>query len=477
MGKNIQTKAGRANVGSYVTIWKPQAGPQTALLTCNIFEAFFGGARGGGKTDGMLGDFAVHAQRYGEYARGVFFRRTYKQLEEVLYRANQLYPKLGAIWIKGEQLWLFPNGATLKLRHLWDEADAENYQGHAYTWICIEEATNWPTSAAIDRIRATLRSAHGVPVKLRLTGNPGGAGHNWVKQRYITPGPQGYKVIIDPESGEKRVFIPSRLEDNKALIEKDPNYERRLMQSGSAALVKAWRFGIWDIVAGGFFDDVWNPDKHILTPFEIPANWQFKRSFDWGSAKPSSLGLWAVSDGNPVESIGRVFPRGSMIRLSEWYTVEKDSQGYVKPNKGLGLMNKDLGAGILFRSEGRNWSGCVADPSIFIKAGGPSIYDQMREGAREAGGTLTFGKADNNRIAGWQKMRGMLKASLAENPESPGIWIFENCLDWIRTVPILQRDLKKPDDIDTDAEDHAADETRYGIMSSGERQSSQEFLV
>ncbi len=474
MGSQKQTKG---RVTSYVAIWKPQPGPQASLITCPIFEVFYGGARGGGKTDGMLGDFAIHADRYGRYARGVFFRRTYKQLEEVQYRAQQIYPKLGAQWLKGEALWLFPNGATLKMRHLWDENDAENYQGHSYTWICIEEATNWPTPAAIDRIRATLRSAHGVPVRLRLTGNPGGAGHNWVKQRYITPAPNGYTKLIDPVSGEARVFIPARLEDNPALTLKDPGYERRLLQAGSAALVKAWRFGIWDIVAGGFFDDVWNPSLHVLTPFEIPATWRMRRSFDWGSAKPSSLGMWAESDGAPIEKLGLHFPRGSMIRVGEWYTVQKDIQGYVKPNVGTGLTNKQQGSGVVTMSQGRNWRGCVADPSIFIKAGGPSIYDQMRDGAREAGGMIVFSKADNNRIAGWQKMRGMLQASAKERPESPGIWIFENCLDWIRTVPVLQRDQKKPDDIDTEAEDHAADETRYAVMGGGEKQLSTEFRV
>lgn len=474
MGSKTQTKE---RVKNYIPIWTPQPGPQEALVTCQIFEVFYGGARGGGKTDGMLGDFAIHANRYGQYARGVFFRRTYKQLEEVQFRAQQLYPKLGAVWLKGEQIWLFPNGATLKLRHLWDERDAENYQGHSYTWICIEEVTNWPTSNAIDRIRATLRSAHGVKVKLRLTGNPGGAGHNWVKQRYITPAPSGYTRITDPVSGEQRVFIPAKLEDNPALMLKDPGYERRLLQAGSAALIKAWRFGIWDIVAGGFFDDVWSPAKQILTPFKIPSGWRMRRSFDWGSAKPSSLGLWAESDGQVVENLGLHFPRGSLIRVGEWYTVMKDQQGYVKPDVGMNLNNKQVGAGIVGRSQGTNWRGCVADPSIFIKAGGPSIYDQLREGAREAGGMITFSKADNNRVAGWQKMRGMLQASLQEVPESAGLWVFDNCVDWIRTVPVLQRDNKNPDDVDTVSEDHAADETRYAIMGGGEKQVSSEFRL
>lgn len=475
MGRNIQTK-GRASVKQQ-TIWRPQPGPQEALIRCPVYEVFYGGARGGGKTDGMLGDFAIHAGLYGKHAHGVFFRRTFKQLEEVQRRASEIYPKIGATWLSGSQMWVFPNGATLKMRHLWDARDAENYQGHSYTWICIEEATNWPTPEAIDRVRATLRSPHRVPVRLRLTGNPGGPGHNWVKQRYITPAPLGFTVHTDPTSGEQRVFIPSRLEDNRALMENDPAYERRLMQSGNPALVKAWRFGIWDIVAGGFFDDLWNPDKHILTPFEIPATWKFRRSFDWGSAKPSSLGMWAESDGLPVESIGRTFPRGSLIRIGEWYTVGKDAQGYVQPNVGLRIMNTELGAGIAMRSQGRLWRGCVADPSIFTKAGGPSIYDQMRDGARSAGGLLTLSKADNSRVPGWQKMRQMLSNALAETPESPGLWIFENCVDWLRTVPVLQRDSKNGDDIDTEAEDHAADETRYAIMGGGDKQTSTEFRL
>ncbi len=475
MGRKIQTRQGVRKPQE--TIWKPQKGPQESLLRCPIFEVFYGGARGGGKTDGMLGDFAVHASKYGSNANGVFFRRTYKQLEEVLRRATEIYTKLGAVWSSSKAEWKFANGAKLKFRHLFDAKDAENYQGHSYTWICVEEATNWPTPDAIDRIRATLRSAHGVPVKLRLTGNPGGAGHNWVKQRFITPAPTGYQIISDPETGENRVFIPSKLEDNQKLVENDPNYEKRLMQSGSPALVKAWRHGIWDIVAGGFFDDIWKPSRHILKPFTIPHTWKFKRSFDWGSAKPSSVGFWAVSDGSVVEEIGKYFPRGSLIRIGEFYTVEKDISGYVKPNVGTRLSNKELGVAIANKSKSKIWEGCVADPSIFTKAGGPSIFDQMREGAREMGLHLHFSKADNNRIAGWQQMREMLISSASDNPEAAGLWVFDNCLDWIRTVPVLQRDEKSQDDINTEAEDHAADETRYAVMSSGKKHTSIEFRV
>src|SRR5688572_10045283 len=193
------------------TAWRPQCredgshGPQFALLTCPYDEVFFGGARGGGKTSAMLGHWAGHAQKYASKARGVFFRRRFKQLEEVQRQANDLFPKLGAVYGKAEAMWTFPNGATLRLRHLWDAQAAESYQGWSLTWICLEELTNWPTLEPMNKLRGTLRSSDGVKCVMLATGNPGGPGHNVVKARYIDPAPQGYTPIMDAESGEIRV--------------------------------------------------------------------------------------------------------------------------------------------------------------------------------------------------------------------------------------------------------------------------------
>lgn len=454
-------------------IWRPQPGPQSALITCPIFEVFYGGARGGGKTDGFLGDFAIHADKYGEAARGVFFRRRSKDLKGVIDRGKRLFGKLGVKWIGGaDRLFRWPNGAELEMAHLWDDKDADTYLGRNFTRQYIEEATQWPTPGPVLKVMSACRSAEGVACGVRLNANPGGHGHEWVKARYVSPAPLGYKILIDPETGIKRVFIPSRLEHNPILMQSDPTYEARVRATAPPHLREAWRHGNWDIVPGGYFADVWVPDRHILPHKAIdlkalPPGWKYRRSFDWGQAKPSSLGLWAISDGNPIKGLERHFPRGSAIRIGEWYTVKRESNGLPMPNIGLRIVNGKLGAGILERSKGRTWSGCVADPSIFTAQGGDSIYEQLKKGASAAGGSLLFSPADNTRIAGWAHMHELLDEAAKMRAESPGMWVLDTCTDFIRTVPALMADEKDPDDIDTEQEDHAADDARYLSQTIG----------
>ena len=110
--------------------WRPQPGPQQALLACPIEDVFFGGGRGGGKTHGLLGDWLAHAGRYGKEARGVFLRRSYPEIEEVERQAGELFPLTGARLNVGKRTWMWDNGATLRMRYLQREEDALAFQGH-----------------------------------------------------------------------------------------------------------------------------------------------------------------------------------------------------------------------------------------------------------------------------------------------------------------------------------------------------------
>jgi hypothetical protein len=448
--------AATADAGQTV-IWQPQEGPQVALLSCPVFEIFYGGARGGGKTESSIGDWLQHSSQYGEDAIGIFFRRKLVQLAEVIARTKQIFPKLGAKYNEQQKTWSMANGARLKFAYLERDSDAEEYQGHNYTRVYVEEVTNFPSSAPIDKLRATLRSGAGVPVGMRLTGNPGGAGHNWVKARYINPEPKGYKLIREEMEIEldgvkqtvmlERVFIPSKIGDNQLLMRNDPTYILRLRQSGSAALVKAWLEGNWDIVDGAFFDE-WS-DLHILRTEEwlpkIPRSAQLFRAFDWGSAKPFSCGWYAISDGTWG------LPRDALVKFMEWY-------GACGPNKGLKMTADKVALGIKKREHEAlirvNYG--VADPSIFIRDGGPSIAESMvLEG-------VNWRRADNKRKAGAEKMRMYL---VGRQENVPDLYFLDQCEDSIRTIPVLQHDDTDPEDVDTEAEDHAYDETRYACMS------------
>lgn len=436
-------------------IWKPQEGPQTALIQCPIFEVFFGGARGGGKTEASIGDWLEHSNTYGEHAIGIFVRRKFKQLAEVIARTKQIFPKLGAKYNEQKAEWVMPGGGRLKFVYLERDSDAEEYQGHNYTRIYVEETTNFPSPAPINKLRATLRSGAGVPCGMRLTGNPGGPGHNWVKARYIDPDPRGFKVIDEEMTYEldgeqvtvtlSRVFIPSKISDNLLLMRNDPTYILRLRQSGSEALVRAWLEGDWSIIDGAFFSE-FDQNAHVLSTSEwlpkIPANAVRFRAFDWGSAKPFSCGWYAVSDGTWG------LPRGALVKYREWY-------GANGPNKGLKLTADAVGAGIREMEKGEIIRYGVADPSIYIRDGGPSIAELM------AAKGCSWRKADNKRKAGWEQLHHYLTGEAGR----PLLYFLDCCDDSIRTIPTLQHDDTDPEDLDTEAEDHAADETRYAVMS------------
>ena len=450
-----------AAVAQQEIIWSPQPGPQTALLECPVFEVFYGGARGGGKTESSIGDWLQHSSLYGENAIGIFVRRKLTQLSEVIARTKQLFSKLGAKYNEQSKTWTMSNGARLKFVYLERDSDAEEYQGHSYTRIYVEELTNFPSPGPIDKLRATLRSGAGVPVGMRLTGNPGGPGHTWVKARYIDPAPAGYKVITEETELEldgetitvslDRVFIPSKLGDNTLLIRNDPTYILRLRQSGSEALVRAWLEGDWSIVDGAFFDE-WDEAKHVLPsgiviPRLLPGITRF-RAFDWGSARPFSVGWYALLD-RELELPGHdPLPKGALIKYREWY-------GASGINKGLKMDATLVAQGIVNREKGEIIRYGAADPSIFIRDGGPSIAESM------AIHKCMWRRADNKRIVGAEQVRIRLVGELGR----PMLYFLDCCVDSIRTIPVLQHDEKQPEDVDTDGEDHAYDETRYACMS------------
>jgi hypothetical protein len=479
--------------------WSPQPGPQDDLCCCPFPEVFFGGARGGGKTDGVLGKWALKEKRYGAAFNAIMFRRTSVSAEDAIERSKEIYTPLGGRYIAGKG-WRMPNGGRVSFKYLESVDDANEYQGRNVTDCWVEEAGQYPTPVPIDRLFGVLRSSHGVPVQLILTANPGGAGQHWIRNRYeLHPFPRFPKVLRRklPTGAEHRVaVIPSRITDNRILLDNDPGYISRLHLVGSAQLVKAWLEGDWTAIEGAFFSE-WSNEQHVLTPFAIPEHWLRFRSGDWGSYSPFSIGWWAVAGENfalprlaggstdewrsqpglPRGADVRAIPRGAIIRYREWYGTVGGKLTAEQVGRGIALRERD---------DLQKLSYGVLDPSAFKEDGGPSIAERINDELfkeKLAG----FIGADNTRVTrqtgdaakagpmgGWDQMRSRMVGT-AKRSESDGsidwstgrpmMFFFATCKDSIRTIPVLQHDQHRAEDLDTDAEDHAADDVRYACSS------------
>jgi hypothetical protein len=460
-------------------VWSPNRGPQAKLVHCPCDEVFYGGARGGGKTDGMLGKHAIKAAKYGSGVVGVFFRRTREDLKEAIERSQEIYAPIGAKYSQQGKQWRFPNGARLKFEYLDRDQDANNYQGHNYTDLYFEELPHWPDPKPVNKLRATLRSPHGIPCQFHATGNPGGAGHQWVKARYIDPAPEGWKVLWEdfenPFTGtiqrKNRIFIPSMLTDNPFL---DGSYVASLQQSGSAELVRAWLKGDWSVIEGAFFDN-FDSQRHTLRPIPLPDDWMRFRAGDWGSAKPFCIGWYTVASDDWKHPDGLVVPRGAMIKYREWYGVKTNADGTFVADTGIKLTAEKVARGIMER-EGAVFDEHgvkvkeptekvptgVLDPAAFHVISGPSIGETMGKHG------VYFRPADNKRVATHGAMGGWDQLRMRLDGDADGramLFFFTTCKHTIRTLPALQHDTNRAEDVMTDSEDHAGDETRYACMS------------
>jgi hypothetical protein len=262
----------------------------------------------------------------------------------------------------------------------------------------------------------------------------------------------GHVFPADDGSNMSRLFIRARLSDNLIGLANDPGYEQRLEGLGSAQLVRALKEGDWSVVEGAFFPE-FRDESHVVTPVALSPHWTRIRAMDWGSARPFCVGWFAVSDGELRES-----PRGALVMYREWYGVASDGHGGYQPNVGLKMTAEEVGAGIRNREIGESVSLAVLDPSAFSQDGGPSIAERM--GAR-------FGRADNKRVpragamGGWDQVRARLKGEEGR----PMLYFFDTCVHTIRTLPAMQHDPLRPEDMDTESEDHAVDCVRYACMA------------
>lgn len=370
-------------------------------------------------------------------------RRTYPEL--INNHINILRSELIGIarYNDKDKVLKFGNGSTINFQYCAKDGDLDRMQGTEYDIIFLDEATQL-SEYQMKTITACLRGVNDFPKRVYYTCNPGGQGHQYIKRIFID------KRYEDGEEASDYTFIQSLVTDNKVLMESQPDYIKQL-EALPPKLREAWLYGSWDVYEGQFFEEFTDrPDHyldrqwtHVIEPFEIPDNWTIFRCFDWGYNHPFACEYFAMDTD------------GILYNILEFYGCTKTPNEGVKwiPSKVFAEMRKiELEHRWL---KGKNIIG-VADPAIWNAEYGESIA----ETAAKHG--IYFGKGDHERLAGWMQMHYRL--AFDENGY-PMMYIFKNCKGTIRTLPLLMYDEHKPEDIDTEGEDHIADAIRYLCMS------------
>ena len=415
---------------------------QTLFLKDKHRHIAYGGARGGGKSWAVRTKSKLLAFRY-PGIKILIVRKTYKELQN--NHIEQLTAELAgfAKYNRSDKMFRFPNGSTISFGYCANEGDLGQYQGAEYDVVFIDEAGQLQESW-IRKINLCVRGTNGFPKRTYYTLNPGGPGHAYFKRVFVD---RNFNPDEDPDD---YFFIQAKVEDNKALMDKQPDYLREL-ENLPPTLRAAWKDGRWDVYEGQFFEDFRDDPEHyqdrrwthVIEPFEIPDGWTICRSYDFGYGKPFACAWWAVDYD------------GTIYRIMELYGCTRTPNEGVKwtPDKQFEEIHKTEMQHPWLK--GKNIIG-VADPAIWDASRGESVADTA------AGYGVFFTPGDNERIAGWMQCHYRLQF---DEDGYPRMYVFNTCRAFIRTIPTLIYDEHRAEDLDTKMEDHVADEWRYFCMS------------
>lgn len=423
---------------------------QWRFMTATQKHVCYGGARGGGKSWVVRVKAMMLAHEY-PGIKILIVRRTFRELIN-----NHINPLLDMLhgqarYNRQDKVFTFDNKSTISFGYCDSDGDLGQYQGAEYHVLFLDESTQLKPEW-IEKIQACCRSSDSIPKRIYYTCNPGGESHGWHKERFVDR-----KKPVEGNFNNQ-IFIKALPTDNKALIENSPGYIQQL-EALPPKLRKAWLEGSWDIFEGCYFEQFsinpQNEDRrwtHVIPAdgFKVPKAWDVFRSFDFGFRRPFSCGYWTVDYD------------GVIYRIAEFYGCQRDTRtGESIPNEGL-KWDPDR----IFREmrefeqshpllKGRQITG-VADPAIWDAEMGMSVAEYaLKHG-------IYFTKGDHKRLAGWMQCHYRLQF---DSDGFPRMYVLDSCKDFIRTIPSLQYDQHKVEDIDTEGEDHIADEWRYFCMS------------
>ncbi len=411
-----------------------QVEAEVATFEGPAIYVLIGGAAGGSKSRGLR-EIGHKAALKTPLTRVLLLRRTYRELDQTHLRDVELEaPQMGADAVPSAKVVRYPNGSVLQFGHCETAADAANYLSAEYDLIIFDELVTFEETMFLLIASRARSTKTGVVPKVICGTNPGGPQSHWVRARFID------KTVDRDQYPDYRpeewVFIPSKLEDNPYL---DQAYERKLLAL-PPELRKAYRDGDWDIFPGQYFPE-FRRATHVLTETPTyPADVERVLSLDWGFVKPGVCGWWALVDGHAIREAEYVFTRTTAFRVGEEIARRTKDRGLTRVKY------------------------LVYDTAMEIpdNDSGESTIETVRRGMRKGGLSIATVQADKDRVNGWQRLRHWFGLAPDGTP-----WMRSTpaCPYFNRTIPSLVSSETKPEDVDTDGEDHAADEARYFAMS------------
>lgn len=388
---------------------------QQAFIDSQAFETLFGGAAGGGKSYGQLVDGLLYALKYPK-SKQIIFRSTFADLEKSLIRTSMnLFPLSIANYNDSKHTWKFKNGSIIDFGYIQYEKDVYQYQSAEYDVIRFDELTHF-TEFMYTYLISRCRGANPYPKCIKSSTNPGGVGHNWVKERFIDIGAPNVIHTCKLETGETttRIFIPSLVQDNKFMLTYDPDYIKRLDALPEKER-KALKYGNWDIFDGQFFTE-FDRNIHVIEPFVIPKDWYVYFVMDYGLDKLAGY----------------------------WIAIDYNNNAYVF---------REVYQSNLLVSQARDKIKEMTNEDVYMYLAPPDLWNRHKETGKStadifAEGEITLYKTNNDRIQGWLQMKEWLKPYKDEQGcTTAKLKIFNTCKNLIRCLPQVQHDAKRVGDI------------------------------
>ena len=402
----------------------------------------YGGARAGGKS-WLVRKRVIFRSLIYPGMKSLIIRATYPELLHNHIEPITAQTRQFAKYNTQEKVLRFPNGSKIDFGYCKNETDMQRYQGGEWDEIYIDEAGNI-SEQCIKMFIPCIRGVNGLPKHMILTFNPGGKSHAYLKRVFVD------RHFNEDENPEDYAFVQALIQDNKALMDKQPDYIKNL-EVLPERLKRAWLYGEWDVFAGQFFEEYIDTERedrkwtHVIPAFEPHAHWKIWRTYDYGYNHPFACQWWAIDTD------------GIMYLIAEWYGCGKE------PNTGLHL-SADAQFSEIARIErehpylrNRKILG-LADPAIWSKE---STGYSVADAAAKQG--VYFSPANNDRINGWAQCHNRLAF---DEHGRPGMYVFSHCHGFRRTIPTLLYSETRPEDLDTDGEDHEADAWRYLCMAN-----------